>query len=102
MIGESRYSKFERNPTVANLGTVKSGDDARGTFLQSMQQFKLITKSSAEKLYVLYKSMHLLYAAMRTKGTLGKDPMNRNIVPPSVDKTMFKLFTADDPNSVIN
>lgn len=102
MIGHSLYDKFERNTSVANLGTVRSGADAKATFMQSMQQFKLMTQSKADILYTLHQSIYLIYCAFRDKGTLGRDRLGRNIVPPTVDKSMMRLFTANDPNSVIS
>lgn len=102
MISQSLYDKFERNQGLANLGTVKSGADTKSTFLQSMKQFNLMTQAKADILYVLHQSLHLMYTKFRSQGTLGKDNLRRNIVPPSVDSSMNKFFTADDPDMVIN
>lgn len=102
MIGQSLYDKFERNQGLANLGNVKSGADTKSTFLQSMKQFNLMTQAKADILYVLHQSLHLMYTKLRSHGTLGKDNLKRNIVPPSVDSSMKKFFTADDPDMVIN
>ena len=70
--------------------------------LQSMKQFNLMTQAKADILYVLHQSLHLMYTKLRSHGTLGKDNLKRNIVPPSVDSSMKKFFTADDPDMVIN
>lgn len=102
MVGQSLYDKFERNESVANLGSVRSGTDAKSTFMQSMQQFKLMTQTKADILYTLHQTIYLIYCQFRDKGTLGRDQLGRNIVPPTVDQSMKRLFTADDPNSVIS
>ncbi|KAL6454037.1 EME1 Crossover junction endonuclease EME1 [Candida maltosa Xu316] len=102
IIGQSLYNKFERNESLANLGTVRSGVDTKATFLQSMKHFKLMTQPKVDILYVSHKSIYSIYSTLKSKGTLGKDTLKRNIVPPTVDQSMLKFFTSDDPDSVIN
>ncbi|CAI5760598.1 unnamed protein product [Candida verbasci] len=100
-IGSSLYDKFERNKSLANLGSVRSGSDTKSTYLQSLQHFSLMTQKKTELLHVSYKSMRSLYDQFLNHGTLGKDQLGRNIVPPTVDKSMLNFFMADDPNNVI-
>ena len=56
-----------------------------------MKQFNLMTQAKADILYVLHQSLHLMYTKLRSHGTLGKDNLKRNIVPPSVDSSMKKF-----------
>ncbi|EGW30336.1 uncharacterized protein SPAPADRAFT_143000, partial [Spathaspora passalidarum NRRL Y-27907] len=100
-IASSLYDKYERNKDLANIGTVRSGSDAKSTFLQSIQQFNLMTESKADRLYVQYKTMNQVYTTLKAQGTLGQDNFGRNIVPPSVDSALHKFFTADDPDDII-
>lgn len=100
-IGSSLYDKYERNQGLANLGVVRSGTDTSATFLQSMQHFPRMTQSKAQILQASYKSMHLIYSKFRSSGTLGKDALGRNIVPPTVDSAMLNFFTSDDPDKAI-
>ncbi|KAI5963003.1 EME1 [Candida pseudojiufengensis] len=101
-IASSLYDKYERNEKLANLGTVKSGSDAKATFIRSMQHFTRMTQQKAEILHFSYKTMHQVYHKLRADGTLGKDSAGRNIVPPTVDNAMLNFFTSDDPNKAIN
>ncbi|KAI3402907.2 EME1 [Candida oxycetoniae] len=100
-ISLSLYDKYERNEHLANLGNVRSGSDTKNTFLQSIQHFTRMTSSKAELLHDTHKSMYSLYCKFRTNGTLGKDVLGRNMVPPTVDSAMLNFFTSDDPNKVI-
>ncbi|RLV96687.1 Crossover junction endonuclease EME1 [Spathaspora sp. JA1] len=100
-IANSLYDKYERNKQLANLGYVRSGTDVQTTFLKSIQQFNLMTQVKADKLYTRYKTMNQLYTKLQLSGTLGQDNMGKNIVPPTVDSTLFKFFTSDDPNDII-
>lgn len=101
-IAFSLYDKFERNQSLANLGTVKSGVDKKSTFIQTMRQFKLMTEPRAEKLYAYYNSLHSIFITYQKQGTLGQDDLKRNIVPPTSDNAMKNLFTSDDPNQLIH
>ncbi|KAI5964527.1 EME1 [Candida theae] len=100
-IGSSLYDKYERNQKLANLGVVRSGSDTKATFLQSIQHFPRMTHSKAQILESSYGSMHSIYSKFRTSGTLGKDSLGRNVVPPTVDSTMLNFFTSDDPDKAI-
>ncbi|CAK9440192.1 uncharacterized protein LODBEIA_P42920 [Lodderomyces beijingensis] len=100
-IGSSLYDKYERNQNLANLGTVRSGNDTKATFLKSISHFTRMTEAKAEILHESHKSMYSLYTKLRASGTLGKDRLGRNVVPPTVDSAMLNFFTTDDPNKVI-
>ncbi|CCG24618.1 Mms4 protein [Candida orthopsilosis Co 90-125] len=100
-IGSALYDKYERNQGLANLGVVRSGSDTKATFLQSIQHFPRMTHSKAQILQSSHGSMYSIYSKFCTSGTLGKDTLGRNIVPPSVDSTMLNFFTSDDPDKAI-
>lgn len=100
-IGLALYDKYERNQSLANLGVVRSGSDTKATFIQSIQHFPRMTQSKAQILQSSHGSMYLIYSKFRTSGTLGKDALGRNIVPPTVDSTMLSFFTSDDPDKAI-
>ncbi|KAK6203426.1 uncharacterized protein RJT21DRAFT_139168 [Scheffersomyces amazonensis] len=101
-IAYALYDKFERNSSLSNIGTIRSGKDIKSTFLQTIQQFKLMTESKAERLYMFYPNVQALHKRLIEHGTLGQDESGRNIVPPSSDIAMRKFFTATDPHSAIN
>ncbi|ODV81813.1 uncharacterized protein CANTADRAFT_43871, partial [Suhomyces tanzawaensis NRRL Y-17324] len=101
-IAYSIYDKYERNSSLANLGTVKSGTDPKSTFLQTIRQFKMMTEPKADKLYGLFQSIYSIYLELEKNDTLGKDGFGKNIVPPTTDSAMRKAFLGDDPNEVIN
>ncbi|MDN6570356.1 MAG: hypothetical protein L0L22_05080 [Staphylococcus equorum] len=101
-IAYALYDKFERNISLANLGTVKSGTDTKSTYFQTVKQFRLMTEPKVEKLYGFYTSIFALYSRFQTNDTLGKDNFGKNIVPPSTESAMKKLFTSDDPNDVVH
>jgi len=96
------YDKFERNISLANLGTVKSGTDTKSTYFQTVKQFRLMTEPKVEKLYGFYNSVFALYSRFQTNESLGTDNFGKNIVPPSTESAMKKLFTSDDPNDVVH
>lgn len=101
-IAYALYDKFERNISLANLGTVKSGTDTKSTYFQTVKQFRLMTEPKIEKLYGFYTSIFALYSRFQTNDTLGKDNFGKNIVPPSTESAMKKLFTSEDPNDVVH
>lgn len=101
-IAYALYDKFERNISLANLGTVKSGTDTKTTYFQTVKQFRLMTEPKIEKLYGFYTSIFALYSRFQTNDTLGKDNFGKNIVPPSTESAMKKLFTSEDPNDVVH
>ncbi|CUM64309.1 uncharacterized protein PRCAT00001909001 [Priceomyces carsonii] len=100
-ISNALYDKFNRNESLANLGTVRSGSDLKSTFLQTMKQFNLMTEPRAEKLFGYFGSLSSVYSKYRFSSTLGTDAQGKNIVPPSTDLAMRKLFTSHDPNEII-
>jgi crossover junction endonuclease EME1 len=101
-IAFSLYDKFERNHSLANLGTVRSGTDTKSTFVQTLRQFKLMTEPKAEKLFGQYSSLFAIYTELQSKGTLGKDGSGKNFVPPSADNAMKKTFLAENADGLIN
>lgn len=100
-IGNRYYDKKERNQTISNLGHVRSGSDTRSTFLQCLKQFKLMTDPKAEKLSRYFPSLYAIYMRCHNHNSLGKDENEKNIVPPSIDVAINKVFTSNDPNDVI-
>lgn len=100
-ISFSLYDKFERNSALANLGGVKSGSDRKSTFFQTMRQFKMMTEQKVEKLYNHYPSLYKIYSRYRRNDSLGKDSLEKNIVPPSIDSAMKKVFSTDDPFEMV-
>lgn len=101
-IAYALYDKFERNISLANLGTVRSGTDTKSTFLGTVKQFRLMSTPKVEKLYGYYPSIFALYSRFSTNNSLGKDNFDKNIIPPSTEKSMKKLFTSEDPNDIIH
>lgn len=99
-IGSSIYDKFERNPEFANIGTVRLGSTPKGTYLEMIKKFNLMTEPKAENLYQYYASPLSLYKRFVEHGDLGS-VNGRNIIPPSVSKMMKKVLTCQDPNAVI-
>lgn len=100
-IGNRYYDKKERNQTISNLGHVRSGNDTKSTFLQCLKQFKLMTDPKAEKLSRYFPSLYAIYMRCHDHNSLGKDENGKNIVPPSIDVAINKVFTSNDPNEVI-
>ncbi|KAK6458284.1 uncharacterized protein RJT20DRAFT_153988 [Scheffersomyces xylosifermentans] len=101
-IASSLYDKFERNSSLANLGTVKSGNDVKSTYIQAIRQFKLLTEAKSEKLYSQYPTFHSLYRALSAHGALSRDINGKNLIAPSAESAMMKLFLSNDPDEVIN
>lgn len=101
-IAYALYDKFERNISLANLGTVRSGTDTKSTFFQTIKQFRLMTEPKVEKMYGFYGSIYSLYSRFQTNDSLGKDKFDKNIVPPSTEIAMRKLFTTTDPDDVVH
>lgn len=100
-ISRSLYDEFDRNSSLANLGGIKSGSDKKTTFFQTMRQFKMMTEQKVEKLYSHYPSLYEIYSRYRRNDSLGKDSLEKNIVPPSIDSAMKKVFSADDPFEMV-
>lgn len=100
-IGAALYDKFERNPELANLGSVKLGSDQRTTFIEMVKKFNLMTAQKAEKLYEFYTSPASLYEKFCQSDSLGA-VNGKNIIPPSVNAAMRRVFTSTDPSQVIN
>ncbi|KAM9909496.1 hypothetical protein OXX69_005369 [Metschnikowia pulcherrima] len=99
-IGSSIYDKYERNPDFSAIGTIKSGANPKGTFLEMVKKFNLMTEPKAENLYQYYASPLSLYKRLVETGELGA-VKGRNVVPPSVNKMMKSVFTSKNPNAVI-
>ncbi|KAK6460678.1 hypothetical protein DFJ63DRAFT_237989 [Scheffersomyces coipomensis] len=101
-IAQALYDKFERNSSLANLPTIKSGKDTKSTFMQSIQQFKFMTESKTERLFMFFPSLKAIHDRFVSNGSIGKDSTGRNIIPPSTDVAMKNFFMAKDPNTAIN
>ena len=99
-IGSSLYDKFQRNSSLANIGTVRLGSDRRTTFIELLKKFNLMTQPRAEKLYEYYTSPIAMYKRFLKSDTLGT-VNGKNIVPPSANAAMKRVFTATDPSQVI-
>lgn len=99
-IASSMYDKFQRNIPLANLGTVKSGSDVKGTVIQALRQFRMMTVQKAETVQNVYGSMYGIYKEYERSGTLGRMD-GKNLVPPSVDAALRKVFLGDDDTEVI-
>ncbi|GEQ72094.1 hypothetical protein JCM33374_g5780 [Metschnikowia sp. JCM 33374] len=99
-IASSIYDKFERNPDFANIGTVRSGSDSKSTFIEMMKKFNLMTDPKAQNLYQYYTCPLSLYTRLLENGDIGT-VNGRNIVPPSVNKAMRRVFTSRDPDAII-
>lgn len=99
-IGNSLYDKFERNPQLAGIGSVRLGKDKRTTFLEMIKKFSLMTTPRAEKLYQFYGSPLSLYKRFMEHEDVGTAG-GKNILPPSVNAAMKRVFTATDCNQVI-
>lgn len=80
---------------------VKLGADAEGTFVLAMMQFRMVTRRKAQLLYLAFPSLQRVYDQLRHHGSIGVDSDDKNIVPPTVDRMMLKLFTADDPTTPV-
>lgn len=99
-IGSALYDKFQRNASLANIGTVRLGSDRRSTFLETLKKFNLMTQPRAEKLYEYYTSPTAIYKRLLTNDSLGT-VNGKNIAPPSANAAMKRVFTATDPSQVI-
>lgn len=99
-IGSALYDKFQRNASLANIGTVRLGTDQRSTFIEILKKFNLMTQPRAEKLYEFYTSPVAIYKRFLTNDSLGT-VKGKNIVPPSANAAMKRVFTATDPSQVI-
>lgn len=99
-IGTSWYDKSLRYPKFANMGNIKLGADRKGTFMEIVKKFNLMTQPRAEKLYEFYSTPVALYKRFKMHDSLGTVG-GKNIVPPSTNIAMRNLFRSDDPNQVI-
>lgn len=99
-IGNALYDKFQRNPSLANIGTVRLGSDRKSTYLEMVKKFNLMTQTRAEKLYEFYSTPVALYKRFLRAETLGT-VNGKNIVPPTANAAMKRVFTATDPSQVI-
>lgn len=99
-IGSALYDKFQRNASLANIGTVRLGTDQRSTFIEVLKKFNLMTQPRAEKLYEFYTSPLAIYKRFLTNDSLGT-VKGKNLVPPSANAAMKRVFTATDPSQVI-
>lgn len=100
-IGAALYDKFERNLELSNLGSVKLGSDQKSTFVEMIKKFNLMTNQKAEKLYEFYTSPASLYDKFMKSESLGTVG-GKNILPPTVNAAMRRVFTSTDPTQVIN
>lgn len=98
-IGHSIYDKSKR--LDLNVGSVKLGTDTKSTFFEMMKKFNLMTPQRIETLYEFFKSPGALYDRLIKEDTLGT-VNKKNIVPPTVGAAMKRVFTATDPESVVN
>lgn len=99
-IGSSLYDKFQRNPSLANIGTVRLGSDKKSTFIEMLKKFNLMTQPRAEKLYEFYTSPIAIYRKYLENETLGT-VNGKNILPPTSNAAMRRTFTATDPSQII-
>lgn len=95
------YDKWERNQSLANLGIVKSGTDAKSTYINSICHFKLMTKVKAERLHGFHASLYSMYKSFQQTGGLGNDGYGRNIIPPTAEQALCRTLLSDDPNEVV-
>lgn len=100
-IGGSLYDKFNRNESLANLGRVKPGTDKQSTFMQTIKQFNLMTTPKVEQLYSFYSSLQRIYERYESHGSLGTFG-GKNVLPPTVDSAMKKVFMSEDPDAKIH
>lgn len=100
-IGSSLYDKFNRNESLANLGRVKPGTDKQTTFMQTIKQFNMMTTPKVEQLYSFYSSLQAIYERYESHGSLGTFG-GKNVLPPTVDSAMKKVFLSDDPDAKIH
>lgn len=100
-ISQALYDKYERNESIANLGRVKSGNDPRLTFIESIRQFKFMTQAKSEEVYGIYRSVTDIYKRYCTHESLGTIN-GKNLVPPTSDNAMRKVFTATNANDIVN
>lgn len=100
-IANSLYDKWERNQSLSNLGKVKTGTDAKSTYLNSLQQFKSMSAPKAERLYGFHSTMYSIYESFRKSGCLGNDEHGRSLVPPLLEESLRRTFMSDDPNEVV-
>lgn len=99
-IGNSLYDKFQRNPELATMGSIRLKSDSRSAFMEMMKRFNMMTAPKVEKLYQFYTSPMDLYRRFCGHDNLGT-VNGKNIVPPSVNNAMRKVFTSLDPDQVI-
>lgn len=82
-ISSARYDKLERNPDLANIGTIKSGVNTHDTYLKMLLQFKFMTEVKAKKIIDVLPTMLDLYNAVNCNriplGLDGRPLMNSNI-----------------------
>lgn len=95
-ISKSLYDRLSRNKDFAHLNTVGSGVDAKLTFIRSLALFKRMTQEKATSLYPKAGSMKQLYKIYES-GKLVGSPL-----PTTVDASMRRFFTSDDPDENIS
>lgn len=99
-IGKSLYSKQKRNAQYANLGNVKLGTNAKSTFLSMLQNFNLVTKPKAQRIYNFYSSPTSLYHRFMENESLGTFE-GKSVATPTANKAMRRVFLSEDPSQVI-
>ncbi|QPG73114.1 hypothetical protein FOA43_000419 [Brettanomyces nanus] len=99
----SKYiDNLERNLDFSNIGQIRSGKDARGSFIEMLKQFKFMTTSSADKLVdeTGIKSVTELMLMLQ-QGDKLVNSAGRPVVRSNVENVLRKVLLSEDGEELI-
>ncbi|ODV63842.1 Mms4p ASCRUDRAFT_78848 [Ascoidea rubescens DSM 1968] len=101
-ISSEIYDSNMRNSEFSNIGVIRSGRDANDCYLKSLQQFKFMTNNISKNISEKFPSlMSILETYIKGDG-LGKGFDGKKLARDSLDVSLKKLFTSNDPNEILN
>ncbi|VEU21017.1 DEKNAAC101934 [Brettanomyces naardenensis] len=96
------FDKLERNIDFSNVGQVRSGKDAKDSFVEMLKQFKFVTPSTAKR--IVEEAGITSISDLMDKLESGKKLINsagRNIIRSDADTIIRKVLLSEDSADLI-
>lgn len=99
-ISSARYDKVERNPDLANIGTIKSGVNTHDTYLKMLLQFKFMTEVKANRIIDELPTLLHLYNAVN-QNRLPTGPDGKPLMMSNIQSSIMKLFSTMNDSELL-
>jgi len=99
-ISSARYDKVERNPDLANIGTIKSGVNTHDTYLKMLLQFKFMTEVKANRVIDQLPTLFHLYNAV-SKNRIPPGPDGKPLMASNIQSAVMTLLSTRDDGEML-